>query len=97
MITNIVDSFQFVITFTYSMSEINSFRHSISIYFGSGPISVTDNAGIMRQRKILFSSQQANDFPGERPTMLSFALISLLWQEGPGEIGYLLFPRFRRS
>ena len=52
MITNVADSFQFIITFTFITSEVNSFRHSVNIYFKSGPISVTENTGIMRQRKM---------------------------------------------
>lgn len=52
MVTSTVDSFQFIITLTYVISVINSFRHSINIYFESGPIRVTENTGIMRQRKM---------------------------------------------
>ena len=94
MITNVVDSFQFIVTFTFIISEINSLRLSVNIYFKSGPTSVTGNTGIMRQRKNVFSSQQANDFARGRPTMFGFTLISLLWQAYPGEIGDSLFPRF---
>jgi hypothetical protein len=97
MITNVVDSFQFIITCPFIISEINSLRLSVNIYFKSGPTSVTGNTGIMRQRKNVFSSQQANDFARGRPTMLGFTLISLPWQVYPGEIGDRLFPRFPQS
>lgn len=52
MITNIADSFQSIVTFTFITSEVNSFRHPTNIYFKSGPTSVTENTGIMRQRKM---------------------------------------------
>lgn len=68
MITNgiVFFFFQFIITFTCIISEINLLRHSVNINFESGPISVTENRGIMGQRNMLFLSQQANDFPRER-------------------------------
>lgn len=69
MITNVVDSFQFIITFAFTISEI--IRLSVNIYFKSGPTSVTGNTGIMGDReKMYLSLQQANDFARETHSCL---------------------------
>lgn len=91
MITNVVVFFVFLV---YNHFHVYHLRDQFIQAFSKYLFWVTENTGIIRQRRFLFSLKQTNDFPRERPTMLGFALISLLWLEGPGEIGHLLFLRF---